>query len=323
MVCHRWRSFLCSEEYIHTRRNSGFAEPWLLVLAFNKVSGKIQWQAWEPNLRAWHIMEGMPYKERICPPGYGCVADPEEGSLYVCGGMRSDMDCPMDSLLKYDFVKNNWIEMASMSTPRSFFATGVINGKIYAAGGNSTASHELKSAEVYDSTLDQWNSIASMGTNMSRYDSAVLNGKLYVTEGWSWPFDASPRGQIYDPKVDIWESMSVGMREGWTGLSVVLDDNLYIISELDNWKLKVFDRVSDAWKEVSGAPMPSHMNLPLSVNAVDGKLVVVSRSLHIVLGTISHSEDEGRSSSSVEWQSIHAPDVFSDFAPSHSVVLLL
>ncbi|KAI5085024.1 hypothetical protein GOP47_0001193 [Adiantum capillus-veneris] len=322
-VCHRWKSFLCSDEYILARRNSGFAQPWLLVLAFHRVSGKIQWQAWDAAHRSWHIMAPMPCKERICPPGFGCVANLEEGALFVCGGMSSDMDCPMDAVLKYDLFRNQWTTMGSMSTPRSFFASGVIDGKIYAAGGNSTASHELSSAEVYDPVGDQWHPIASMGTNMARYDSAILSGKLYVTEGWSWPFLSSPRGQIYDPKADKWEDMTSGMREGWTGLSVVLNNHLYIISEHDSTKLKVFDKEGDIWKHVGGAPMPSHMALPFSVNTVGGKLVVVARSLHMAIGTITVSEEEGKPLSLVEWQPVPAPDAFSDFIPSHSVVLFV
>ncbi|KAH7296513.1 hypothetical protein KP509_26G026300 [Ceratopteris richardii] len=266
-------------------------------------------------------MAAMPCKERICPPGFGCVANIEEGALFVCGGISSDMDCPMDAVLKYDLFRNQWTAVGSMSTPRSFFASGVIDGKIYAAGGNSTDSHELSSAEVYDPAGDQWHPIASMGANMARYDSAILSGKLYVTEGWSWPFRSSPRGQIYDPKEDKWEDMTLGMRQGWTGLSVVLDNHLYIISEQDTTKLKVFDPEGDVWRYVSGAPMPLHMALPFSVNAIDGKLVLVARSLHIAVGTITSNEEDGRSVRLVEWQSMHAPNAFSDFIPSHSVVI--
>ncbi|KAH7315430.1 hypothetical protein KP509_21G049100 [Ceratopteris richardii] len=267
-------------------------------------------------------MAAMPCKERICPPGFGCVAHLEEGALFVCGGMSSDMDCPMDAVLKYDLFKNQWTEVGSMSTPRSFFANGVIDGKIYAAGGNSTALHELSSAEVYNPADDQWHPIASMGTNMARYDSAILSGRLYVTEGWSWPFLSLPRGQIYDPKEDKWEDMTLGMREGWTGLSVVLNNHLYVISEHDSVKLKVFDTEGDVWKHVGGAPMPSHMALPFSVNTIDGKLVVVAKSLHMAIGTINVNED-GDPVSLIEWQSFHAPDAFSDFVPSHSVVLFV
>lgn len=322
-VCRRWQNLFSSDDFFQARRSSGRAEPWLLVFAFHRVTGKIQWQAWDATRRLWHIVAAMPCKERICPPGFGCVANAEEGALFVCGGMGSDMDCPMDTVLKYDLYKNRWTVMGSMSTPRSFFASGMIDGRIYAAGGNSTDSHELSSAEVYDPSEDQWHSIASMGTNMHRYDAAVLNGKLYVTEGWSWPFLVSPRGQIYDPRLDRWESMTVGMREGWTGLSVVLDSHLYIISEHNNSKLKAFDKDSDSWKDVAGAPMPSHMILPFSVNTIGGKLVVVARSLHIAVGIISHREDEGKLMSSVDWQSISAPEMFSDFVPSHSVVLFV
>eukprot|EP00249_Psilotum_nudum_P008591 c21388_g2_i1 orf=403-1701(-) len=337
-VCRTWHRVLSDDSYFHARRSMGREEPWLLVLAFHKVTGKIQWQAMNPAQNSWHVIASMPCKERVCPPGFGCVANLEEGALFVCGGMRLDMDCPMDSVLKYELFKNRWTDMRPMSIPRSFFASGMIDGRTYAAGGNCTASgiiygrsyvaggnntqSFISSAEVYDAVDDKWCPVASMGISMGYYDSAVLNGKLYVTEGWSWPFLSFPRGQIYDPKQDRWESMTVGMREGWVGLSVVLDGQLYIISEHDKLKLKVYDTKTDSWMNVGGSPIPSCMILPLSVNTINGKLLVVARSLHIALGTVSHSmNNEGNPGFSVQWQAICPPEKFSDFVPSHSLVL--
>ncbi|KAJ7528326.1 hypothetical protein O6H91_16G094900 [Diphasiastrum complanatum] len=322
-VCKAWHTVLSSWDFYQARRGLGFTEQWLFVLAFHKSTGKIQWQALDPAIPSWHVISPMPCTGRVCPPGFGCAAIADEGALFVCGGMRSDMDCPMDSVLKYEMYRNKWTVVESMSTPRSFFASGMIDGRIYAAGGNSNESFELSSAEVYDPTEDHWYAIANMGTKMARYDAAVFDGKLYVTEGWSWPFLYSPRGQIYDPKVDRWEDMTVGMREGWTGLSVVLDGLLFIISDLeDNVKLKVYEADSDSWKSVAGAPMPAQMSRPFSVNTMHGKLFVVARSLHVAMGTISNPSPEQRERIiSVDWQVINAPERFSDFAPSNSQVL--
>ncbi|MFS7948757.1 putative kelch-type beta propeller [Helianthus anomalus] len=129
-------------------------------------------------------------------------------------------------------------------TARSFLASGVINGKIYVTGGNSTDLYELNSA---DPKKGIWHSIAYMHTNMVSSDAAVLDGKLLVTEGWFWPFYVAPRGQIYDPKTDHWENMADGLREGWTGSSVVIYGHLFVVTEHEGTKLlKVYDMNNDS-----------------------------------------------------------------------------
>ncbi|KAA8547142.1 hypothetical protein F0562_003592 [Nyssa sinensis] len=145
-----------------------------------------------------------------------------KGALFVCGGVIFDVGCPLNLVLKYEMTKNCWTVMKKMITARSFFASGVIEGMIYVAGGNNTDLFELNSAEVLDPDKGIWQPIANMGTRMASYDAAVLNRKLLVTEGWFWPFYFVPRGQIYDPKTDNWEGMAAGLREGWTGSSVVV-----------------------------------------------------------------------------------------------------
>eukprot|EP00249_Psilotum_nudum_P021942 c28309_g1_i1 orf=333-1409(-) len=321
-VCRSWYSILSSSEVYRLRRSLGLAEAWLFVLAFHRSTGRVQWQSLDPVRKLWRVIPAMPCKGKVCPPGFGCAAITEQGKLFVCGGMLSDMDCPLDSVLKYDMHSDRWSIMGRMSTPRSFFASGMIDGRIYAAGGNSTDPYELSSAEVYNPVEDQWQPVADMGTNIARYDAAVLNGKLYVTEGWLWPFLLVPRGQVYDPKLDKWENMSVGMREGWRGLSVVLDNHLFVISDHSS-KLKMYDMETDNWNTVGGSPLPSHLVRPFSVNALNGKVFVVARCLHVAVGTVSHVlNEDGIKITIVEWQIINAPEMFYDFTPSNSQVLL-
>ncbi|KAJ0837320.1 putative kelch-type beta propeller [Helianthus annuus] len=112
--------------------------------------------------------------------------------------------------MKFNAQKNYWTVMKKMITARSFFASGVINGKIYVA--------------------------------------AVLDGKLLVTKGWFWPFYVVPRGQIYDPKTDHWENMPDGLREGWTGSSAVIYGHLFVVTEHERTKLKVYDPNNDSWR---------------------------------------------------------------------------
>lgn len=323
VVCKRWYSLFATKDRFFSRRKElGFHDPWLFVFAFHKTSGKIQWKVFDLKNSSWHTIPAMPCKEKVCPHGFRCICFPHDGVLYVCGGVASDVDCPLNLVVKYEVWRNRWTVMKKMITARSFFASGVINGMIYVAGGNSTHLFELDSTEVLDPNKGIWCPVANMGTNMALYDSAVLDGKLLVTEGWFWPFYVVPRGQIYDPQTDNWENMASGLREGWTGSSVVLYGRLFVVSEHERTKLKVYDPETDSWDIVEGLPLPEQICKPFSVDCCDNLIVVVGRNLHVALGHIkSLHPSSKRCSFAVYWQVVNAPDSLSDFTPSSAQVL--
>lgn len=217
--------------------------------------------------------------------------------------------------------------MSRMLTARSFFAGGVINGMVYVAGGYSKDQYELNSAEVLDPIKGNWQPVAGMGMNMVPYDSAVLNGRLYATEGCVWPFLSSPRGRVYDPQTDHWEDMAVGMREGWTGSSVVVDGHLFVISEYEQMKVKVYDVESDSWDIVESSPMPEKIRKPFSVNSVGGRIFVIGRGLHVAVGQVEKKScvgsngKERKRSFSIQWQDMDVPQEFGDLTPSSTQVL--
>ena len=328
LVCRRWRHLLADKARFFThRRAMGLRSPWLFTLAFHRCTGKIQWKVLDLDSLAWHAIPGMPCRDRACPRGFGCIAVPGEDAahLLVCGGLVSDMDCPLHLVLKYDVCKNRWTVVPRMLSARSFFAGGVIDGRVYVAGGYSTDQFELDSAEVLDPVNGVWQPVASMGANMASSDSAVIGGRLYVTEGCAWPFFSSPRGQVYDPKADRWEAMPAGMREGWTGQSVVIDGRLFVISEYERMKVKVYDPETDSWDPVDGPPMPERIMKPLSVSCLESKIVVVGRGLHVVIGHVKkQSAGNGGGGSCdylVRWQDVEVPRAFSDLTPSSSQIL--
>ena len=106
-------------------------------------------------------------------------------------------------------------------------------GKIFVAGGNTGLLDEVRSAEMYDPATNRWHHIASLGSDMARFDAAEWRGRLYVTEGWQWPFHFSPRGFVLDPTAGVWEAMQLGMSEGWTGMSAVVHNTLFIVAQAD------------------------------------------------------------------------------------------
>lgn len=327
-VCRRWRLlFAAKERFFTERKGLGFSSSWLFVLAFNRCTGKIQWQVLDLTLFCWHTIPAMPCRDRVCPHGLRCVAIPQEGALLVCGGALPGVDCPLDTVLRYEMQRDRWTAISRMLTPRSFFAGGLIDGFVYAAGGSSTNLSELNSAEVLDPITGNWQPVASMSTGMASYDSAVLHGKLFVTEGWVWPFLFSPRGQVFDPKTNAWEPMAAGLREGWTGSSVVIDGQLFVVSEHENLRVKVYDMESDSWDTVDGSPVPEKICKPFSVNTSNRKIYVVGRSLHIAIGHVRKvgysdlGDGKNKVNFSVRWRVVDAPPSLCDLTPSSTQVL--
>ncbi|EPS62277.1 hypothetical protein M569_12514 [Genlisea aurea] len=318
-VCRRWHSLFGNRERFFTlRKDLGLNDPWLFVFAYHKCTWKIVWKVLDLHHLSWHTLPAMPCKDKVCPRGFRCVSIPQEGSLFVCGGLVSDVDCPLNLVLKYEARTDRWTVMRKMTTARSFFASGVIDGTIYVAGGNSTDLYELNSAEALDPKTGIWRPIASMGTNMASYDAAVLDGKLLVTEGWFWPFYVVPRGQIYDPERDNWENMSAGLREGWTGSSVVIGGHLFVVTEHERTKLKVYDPANDSWDVVEGPPLPEVICKPFCVNCWERRIFVVGQNLHVAVGHIGKSSSK-KLKFCVAWQIVDAPG--GSFDPSSAQVL--
>jgi hypothetical protein len=76
----------------------------------------------------------------------------------------------------------SWSTVASVSTARYGLAVGVVNGVLYAVGGNNNGTN-LNIVEAYDPSLDSWTPKASMPTARSVLGVGVVNEILYAVGG--------------------------------------------------------------------------------------------------------------------------------------------
>lgn len=77
-----------------------------------------------------------------------------------------------------------WETKAAMPTASSIQAAGVIDGKLYVAGGAVFSPLTfLSTAEVYDPSTDTWSTLSPMPTARSGAASGVIDGELYVVGG--------------------------------------------------------------------------------------------------------------------------------------------
>ncbi|KAJ8758765.1 hypothetical protein K2173_000486 [Erythroxylum novogranatense] len=319
-VSSSWNRAIKDPTFVISKRSLSLSRPHLFVFAFHKATARIQWQSLDLGSGRWFVLPPMPCPKAVCPPGFACTSLPCHGKLFVLGGMRSDTEISMNTTFVYRTSTNQWSIASPMMTPRSFFAAGNVNGRIIAVGGSGPGiSDSITAVECYSPENDTWTPAAKMHMALARYDSAVVGNRMYVTEGWTWPFMFSPRACLYDPEADTWQVMRDGMREGWTGLSVVLDDRLFVISEHGDCPMKVYVPDKDAWLYVGGGRFPREaMKRPFAVGGVEGKVYVVSCGLNVAVGKVRETD---KWEFNVEWEMLTAPKAFHDFSPSTCQVL--
>ncbi|KAF6138535.1 hypothetical protein GIB67_022569 [Kingdonia uniflora] len=306
-----WNKALTNPNFILSRKTL----PFVFTFAVQKSTAKIQWQAFDPRSNRWIVIPPMPCPKSVSPLGFSCVALGR--TLYVLGGLRSDSEAPLCTVMTFNTGTNKWLSAEPMLTPRSFFSAGVIGEKVVVMCG---VELDNVTVECYDTKNNSWSYLAKMSGWLDKYDAAVVGDKMYVTEGWTWPFSFYPRGGVYDAKSDTWDEMSVGMKEGWTGMSVVLNDKLFVISEHGDHLMKVYVPDGDKWDFVSGRRFPCEVvQKPFTVSAAEGRIFVVSSGLDVAIGSVF--KDEKSSVLRVEWEVVKGPKAFEDYVPHHSQVV--
>lgn len=75
---------------------------------------------------------------------------------------------------RYEPVADSWTCLAPMSIRRSTHDVAVIDGTLYAVGGNDGSS-SLNSIEKYDPETNKWTSVVSMSTRRSSVGVVVAN----------------------------------------------------------------------------------------------------------------------------------------------------
>ena len=118
-----------------------------------------------------------------------------------------------------------WTRKADMPTARSNFSTCVVDGKIFAIGGQLQVERDeygdlaTTRVEVYDPETDTWERKADMPTARSNASVSVVGDKIYAIGGSEVKKVQMPRGytyknkelptvEMYDPMTDTWTQKS-------------------------------------------------------------------------------------------------------------------
>ncbi len=200
------------------------------------------------------------------------------GKIYAIGGTVWDDRLRFGRVLRtveeYNPVTNQWTPRESMRIGRTDLSTVVVNGKIYAIGGQILLWMWRKHVEVYDPVTNTWEMRADMLEVRPTFSASAAAGRIYVMGGAD---DEST--EEYNPVADSWEKKAMmPHRRTWFATSVV-DGKIYAIGG-PNWgqpgghsrSVQAYDPATDTWEK--RADMPT-ARCCLSAETVNGIIYAI------------------------------------------------
>ncbi|MDQ3459175.1 MAG: GDSL-type esterase/lipase family protein [Deinococcota bacterium] len=120
-----------------------------------------------------------------------------------------------------------WTAAAPLPNPRSHMGATVLNGKIYAVGGQHSYEEKAsmqRSVHVYDPTSDLWTELAPLPAPLSHTSAStfVLDGRIVVAGGERSHDKPVAEVLAYDPAKDEWRALSPLPAERRAGVAGVV-----------------------------------------------------------------------------------------------------
>ncbi len=199
----------------------------------------------------WLVRRDLPYEWKNVITAM--IPDSRGGSkLYAIGGNTGTGAC-LGRVRAYDVTTNVWSRLADLPTALcGINGAGVIDGKIYLAGGAPRARSTSLSAAlfVYDPATNVWTQKRSMPEGGSFGLAGVIKGKLYVVTNTR----TASRLFRYDPVANTWQTLPSTAFYWLGGGGGVIDGKLYLIAQA----VKVYDPSTNQW--TTRGPLPGDLH---------------------------------------------------------------
>ena len=171
---------------------------------------------------------------------------------------------------------NAWVQKASMPTARGKLTASVVNGRIYAIGGEN-ANGYLRTNEMYDPETDTWTTKANMPTARQNPRSVVVDGKIYCIGGYNGSVLGT--NEMYDPDTDTWTTKASMPTEREAFAIGVVGDAIYCIGGFDYYgpvyhptKNERYDPFSNSWTSRTNIPVRTFLD---GYGVVGSKIYVI------------------------------------------------
>lgn len=189
-------------------------------------------------------------------PAAGQATGVINGLIYVANGNGSP------GVQIYNPSANSWTFGAAMPDANLlpyWESFGVINDKLYVAGGSITGGGFLTNAEVYDPAANSWSALAAMPFACVKCSSGVINGKLYVAGGVQAGNGIVNTLLVYDPATNGWAYLSP-MPKALAGAGGAVWNGLLYIMGGNNGSASVntveaYDPIANSWSAKASMPV--------------------------------------------------------------------
>ena len=177
------------------------------------------------------------------------------GDAYSIGG-SPDGEGDTSTNRVFRFRSGVWTEVSPMSVARSFFAAGVLNGKIYAVGGHGTGAIDT-TTEVLDLATMTW-STGSTVPSMEQQGSAIYQGKL-------WVCGMGTSCNIFNPDTNTWTAGPNMNHNRDVPFLIVLEHTLYVLGDYFDTDLSVerLNPTTNQWEL-----LPTQLDNPAAASVI-------------------------------------------------------
>jgi N-acetylneuraminic acid mutarotase len=222
-------------------------------------------QVYDPATNNWTLGPAAPM------PIHHTIAVTVGSRLFLIGGELHGAGTGhpaeyISNVYELNVASGAWLPRAPMPTARSGGGAGVIDGKVYVAGGRPPRGNDFA---VYDPAADRWTVLPALPTARNHLAVDAIGGKLYVAGG---RFDAGVGGpmtaalEVYDPAAGAWTGAAPmpAPRAGVT--SIAAFGCLYVIGGEGNMadprgmfeQTEAYDPRTDTWHRLTPMPTPTH-----------------------------------------------------------------
>ena len=203
-------------------------------------------QVYNPTTDTWASAAPIPYAVN-------------HNSAAVAGGKLYSFGAG-GGVFVYNPNNNSWAAVASAHYAHGgTAAVGVIDDKIYVAGGTGTPSQ--RELEVYNPVTNRWTVKAPMSVPRNHTAGGVIDGKFYVAGGRVNFNSASAALEVYNPQTNTW-STRAPMPTARSGIAAaVVNQELWVFGgEVPNLhaEVEVYNPVSNRWRRLPDMPLPRH-----------------------------------------------------------------
>jgi N-acetylneuraminic acid mutarotase len=166
------------------------------------------------------------------------------GKIYFAGG--KDGSSAKNIAERYDPVTNTWETLAPMLASRNGVATAVLDGKLYAIGGQY-----LSSVEIYDPTTGVWSAGLSLPSEVKYGTAITVSGQIYLVGGQNAGNNELNQVLSFDSSTNLW-SAKANMPTARRGVKLVWFENrIWAIGGNDGSntnKVESYDLAIDTWQ---------------------------------------------------------------------------